>query len=332
MAITKENIHATADELHAQGINPTLAEVRKALGGGSFTTIGEAMKSWREDHQEEQQLQQVTLPSGITERLQSLGADVWQTAINMANDRLAKEREALEVIKVKAQAETDEAQEAVKTLEGEQAGLLVQLDEVMATAETANKAVEQANTERDTAKQMLIDAEHQLTLERTKTETAEKQLAKSSSALDKASTDLTASLLKVAELETIAKSDKAEIERLKSELAEAKTELKTVTAERNDIQVASAEVKGELKALTDQRDELKEDLKQRTTERDELSVINEQLTRDKDRLTAEHSALNKKYDELSANYLSEQEKVTALQANLKEVQSELAIAQGKQDN
>lgn len=35
-----------------------------------------------------------------------------------------KEREALEGIKVKAQAETDEAQEAVKTLESEQADLL----------------------------------------------------------------------------------------------------------------------------------------------------------------------------------------------------------------
>ena len=137
MAITLEQIHATASQLHEQGIKPTLAEVRKVLGGGSFTTISEAMKSWRQDHQDEQQLQQVTLPSGITERLQTLGADVWQTAIDMANDRLVKEREALDIVKVKAQAETDEAQEAVKTLESEQADLLVQLDEVTATAEAA---------------------------------------------------------------------------------------------------------------------------------------------------------------------------------------------------
>ena len=60
MAITLEQIHATASQLHEQGIKPTLAEVRKALGGGSFTTISEAMKSWRQVHQDEQQLQQVT--------------------------------------------------------------------------------------------------------------------------------------------------------------------------------------------------------------------------------------------------------------------------------
>ena len=105
MAITTPQIHATAEQLQEQGIKPTLAEVRKALGGGSFTTISEAMKSWRQDNQEEEQLRQVELPSGIAERLQALGADMWQTAIDIANDRLVKEREALESIKAKAQAE-----------------------------------------------------------------------------------------------------------------------------------------------------------------------------------------------------------------------------------
>ena len=142
MALTIQQVHNTADQLQGQGIKPTLAEVRKALGGGSFTTISEAMKSWRQDNQEEAQLRQVELPSGITERLQTLGADMWQTAVDIANDRLVKDREALESIKAKAQAETDEAQEAVKTLESEQADLLVQLDEVTATAETKAKAAE----------------------------------------------------------------------------------------------------------------------------------------------------------------------------------------------
>ena len=43
MALTTEQIHQTAQELTDQGINPTLANVRSALGGGSFTTIGEAI-------------------------------------------------------------------------------------------------------------------------------------------------------------------------------------------------------------------------------------------------------------------------------------------------
>lgn len=232
MALTIQDIHAAADQLQEQGVKPTLAEVRKALGGGSFTTISDAMQSWKREQQEEQELQQVDLPSGITERLHTLGADMWQTAIDMANDRLSKEREALEVVKIKAQAEMDEAQEAVKTLEGEQADLLQQLDEVTGTAETATKSAQQATADHDATKQTLLDTRHELELERTKAKTAQSQLAEVSNALDKQSIELTSSLGEVATLKATADSDKAEIARLKIELKNTKSELKAVTTER----------------------------------------------------------------------------------------------------
>ena len=315
MAITTQQIHATADQLQEQGVKPTLAEVRKALGGGSFTTISEAMKSWRQDHQEEEQLRQVELPGGLTERLQSLGADMWQTAIDMANDRLVKEREALEVIKVKAQAETDEAQEAVKTLEAEQADLLGQMDEVTATAEAAAITASQITSERDTLTQTLGDTQHQLEIERVKADTAQVQLVELRSKLDKQSIELSANVSKVAMLEATADSDKAEIARLQSELTAAKAELKTVTAERNEITTVTAEVKGELKAIT--------------AERNKLSGLYEQLTQTQAKIEAEHRVLDKQHSELSTNYLSEQERVTTLQGELEKVQSELAVAQNK---
>ena len=47
MALTVAQIHQAADELDAEGIRPTLAAVRKRVGSGSFTTISEAMTSWR---------------------------------------------------------------------------------------------------------------------------------------------------------------------------------------------------------------------------------------------------------------------------------------------
>ena len=309
MALTTQDIHATADQLQAQGVKPTLAEVRKALGGGSFTTISDAMQSWKREQQEEQELQMVDLPSGITERLHTLGADVWQTAIDMANDRLSKEREALEVVKVKAQAETDEAQEAVKMLEGEQADLLQQLDEVATTAETATKAAQQATADHDALKQTLGDIKHQLELERTKAETAQSQLTEVRTALDKQSVELTSSLGKVATLEAIADSDKAEIARLKAELKEAKSDLKTVTAERNEIQTTTAEVKGELKAIT--------------AERDKLSGLHDKLTQSQATLSAEHQALDKQYNELSASYNAEQEKTNALTVEIEDMRKSM---------
>ena len=315
MAITTQQIHAIADQLHEQGIKPTLAEVRKALGGGSFTTIGEAMKSWRQDNQQEEQLRQVELPSGITERLQTLGADMWQTAIDIANDRLVKDREALESIKAKAQAETDEAQEAVKTLESEQADLLEQLDEVTATAEATAITAAQVTAERDVLTQTLSDTQHQLELERAKTVAAQAQLGDLRSSFDQQAKELSANISKVATLEANAAGDKAEVARLSAELEAAKTELKAVTTERNEIATATAEVKGELKAIV--------------AERNKLSGLNDQLTQTQAKLEAEHSVLNKQYSELSSHHLSEQEQVTLLQDQLKKAQDALILIQNK---
>jgi len=257
VALTIQQVHNTADQLQEQGIKPTLAEVRKALGGGSFTTISEAMKSWRQDNQQEEQLRQVELPSSIAERLQTLGADMWQTAIDIANDRLVKEREALESIKAKSQAETDEAQEAVKTLEGEQADLLEQLDEVTATAEATAITAAQVTAERDILTQTLSDTQHQLELERAKTDSAQGQLADLRSSFDQQAKELNTNISRVATLEATAESDKAEVARLSAELEAAKTELKAVTTERNEIATATAEVKGELKAVTIERDTIR---------------------------------------------------------------------------
>ena len=310
MALTIQDIHAAADQLQEQGVKPTLAEVRKALGGGSFTTISDAMQSWKREQQEEQELQQVDLPSGITERLHTLGADMWQTAIDMANDRLSKEREALEVVKTKAQAETDEAQEAVKTLEGEQADLLQQLDEVATTAKTATKSAQQATADHSALKQVLADTKHQLELEHSKAETAQSQLAEVRNALEKQSVELSASLSKVATLEATADHDKAEIARLKAELKDTKSELKTVTAERNKIQTSTAEIKGELKAIT--------------AERDKLSTINDKLSKAQATLSAEHKTLDKQYQELSANYDAEQQKISALTIEIEGMRDTIA--------
>ena len=306
MAITTQQIHAIADQLHEQGIKPTLAEVRKALGGGSFTTISEAMKSWRQDNQQEEQLRQVELPSSIAERLQTLGADMWQTAIDIANDRLVKEREALESIKAKAQAETDEAQEAVKTLESEQADLLEQLDEVTATAEATAITAAQVTAERDVLTQTLSDTQHQLELERAKTVAAQAQLGDLRSSFDQQAKELSANISKVATLEANAAGDKAEVARLSAELEAAKTELKAVTTERNEIANATAEVKGELKAVI--------------VERDKLSGLYEQLTQQQATLNTDHQLLLKQYETVSASYSAEQEKTGALTIELEKMQ------------
>lgn len=111
MAITKEKIFAVADDLDAKGQNPTLAAVRKALGSGSFTTISEAMTEWRARKAAATAPVREQTPEAVSNKLVELGADLWAVALDLANNRLSAEREALEV------ARTDMAAKQQETVE-----------------------------------------------------------------------------------------------------------------------------------------------------------------------------------------------------------------------
>ena len=129
MAITTADVHAAADTILASGQQPTLAAVRTALGGGSFTTISEAMKSWKAAQQAAATPMREAAPAAVTERLQALAGDIWGVALGMANDRLAKEREALESTRQEIEAQRREAAELA--------------DQMSAELETARAQIEQ---------------------------------------------------------------------------------------------------------------------------------------------------------------------------------------------
>ena len=110
MGITRDQIWAAADELDAVGQNPTLAAVRKAVGGGSFTTISEAMAQWR-DRRAEKAPPREPPPANLVEQISQLGADVWTVALEQATGRLATERAALDETRRQLEAQKTEATE-----------------------------------------------------------------------------------------------------------------------------------------------------------------------------------------------------------------------------
>ncbi len=109
MAITKEDIYAAADALVAEGKNPTLANVRKALGGGSFTTISEGVAAWKDERTAQPAPLQEPPPAAVADKFSGLLAEVWAVALGMANSRLASEREALEAARVELEDKSREA-------------------------------------------------------------------------------------------------------------------------------------------------------------------------------------------------------------------------------
>lgn len=92
MAISREQILAAADQIAGAGGTPTLAAVRDAVGGGSFTTISEVLKAWRATHQPTAAPAADLAPAALVERLTAVAADAWTFAVRLAADELAADR------------------------------------------------------------------------------------------------------------------------------------------------------------------------------------------------------------------------------------------------
>ena len=219
MAITVEQIHQTADSLAQQGIKPTQTNVREALGGGSFTTIAEALKSWRQEQETVTQLQAVVIPQDITDRTQTLTAQIWETAQALANERLTKEREALAHKEALAIAEVDEAQAVVITLENEQAELLQKLDELSAQLVTTQSELEQATAQNQKQAEQLKLLETQLTASTERASDLAERLEQQTQATTKQANIITELKTENATLET---KNKNFIERLHHSESEVK--------------------------------------------------------------------------------------------------------------
>ncbi|MCP3041622.1 DNA-binding protein [Xanthomonas euvesicatoria] len=152
MAITREQIWAAADNLDAAGQNPTLVAVRKVVGGGSFSTIQDAMAEWKARRAAKESPLREPAPQAILDRLAELGGEVWAAALELANVRLASEREALEL----ARSETEASRQEAAELEDQ---LTVELDEAKGRVAALEAAEEAARAEAADLRQRLAVAE-----------------------------------------------------------------------------------------------------------------------------------------------------------------------------
>ena len=179
MAITKKAIFDAADVLDAGGQRPTLAALRKAVGGGSFTTISEAMKEWwavralREAPVREQ------APPVVGERLGEVADEVWALALQVANERLEGEREAFDAARAQAEHEKVEAVELA--------------DAVTAELETLQGKLSALEEAERTARQEAATLRETLAASRERAATAEARAAE----IERRADDLNAELARV---------------------------------------------------------------------------------------------------------------------------------------
>jgi chromosome segregation ATPase len=136
-----EAIWQAADALEAEGIRPTLAAVRNKVGGGSFTTITNAMGEWRKRRQQDALAPAEPLPDEISQhvdeigqrlgdigqQLRALGGEIWAKARALADEQLVGLRQRLEAEKAEIHERMTEAVQLADQLTEEAEGLRRQL-------------------------------------------------------------------------------------------------------------------------------------------------------------------------------------------------------------
>ena len=289
MALTTEQIHQTAQELTEKGINPTLANVRSALGGGSFTTIGEALKTWKQAQKDNEKIKQVDIAPQIKDRADVLIGELWQNALDLADERLKLEREALAVAQQQADAKVAEMAEALAQVEAGQIQLDAQLDELTQSNDTYKHL-----TNDWSQKYAQLESKYQI-LETTHTEQG-KQLTANNAQLEElkqqysqAQKDNAVLTGELATSKATASHQLSEIERLKADLS------KTTTKSEKSLETAQNEqnrLKNELTKATETA------TAQNKAQSDEIS----QLKADKAGLVATNQALQAQLDSLQARF------------------------------
>lgn len=139
MAITTDAIHTAANALVARGKKPTLAAIRAELGTGSFSTISEGLKTWKQ--QQVKQAPAVTAPEAVAQRAAELAAQVWVVAQQEAEQRMQLERATVELRQQELEAARSEAMEAADT--------------ALAGQEVLQQQLEATKTERDAVQQQV---------------------------------------------------------------------------------------------------------------------------------------------------------------------------------
>ena len=112
-------IHSIADALVQQKVKPTQSAIRKALGGGSYTTISEALRSWPNRSKEPREFVHATAPEAVTAAANRFAYSTWEAARNVAEERLTTERGRLDLERAEMEIERKENDRVVDALEAE---------------------------------------------------------------------------------------------------------------------------------------------------------------------------------------------------------------------
>ena len=135
--VTDSMVFEVADQLTATGEKATNRAIWSAIGGGSMTTISQALRRWKDSQvlQVAQPIERAPLPATIIDVLHGAAAQLWDAALNETKSELDQLAQATNVRVAEAQNERDDTlaelqttAEELEQVKAERDGALAEID------------------------------------------------------------------------------------------------------------------------------------------------------------------------------------------------------------
>ncbi len=153
--VTDERVFEIAEQLTAKGEKVSNRAVWSAIGGGSMTTISNALRRWRENQalQVNQSIERTPLPAAMVEVLHHAAAQLWNAAQTETKAELEKLAQATNARIAEAHSERDEAlaelqatAEELERTKAELGALKIEVQELGAQTVLVTEATHRAET------------------------------------------------------------------------------------------------------------------------------------------------------------------------------------------
>jgi colicin import membrane protein len=271
MAVTKEQVFAAADQIAAAGQRPTLEAVRQVTGG-SYTTISPALNEWKAKQATTATPLREPAPQVVTDRLAEVGAEIWSVALELANARLAAEREALEKARADLEADRAEATELADRLTGQ----LEEVQSLLASSQAAEQAAHSAAAE---LRDQLAAAQEQAHTADARAQEIERRAGELRIELDRSHQDADQARQALAEQREAAQAMAAQLDQVRAELVKAQAKAEADQAAHQELRTRmereSSAQADRLTAATRERDEARQVA---ATAREDVARLAGQLT------------------------------------------------------
>jgi predicted RNase H-like nuclease (RuvC/YqgF family) len=155
----KTNVFTICDELNEKGIKPTLARVREALGGGSFTTIQPLLKEWKDKRSEVSPTVETVVPNHMIDLVTTMASRIWKEAESKAAEELKAYKDAMQAKLDESNLEKEDALEEVTRLEAMNNQLSDKNKELESKLADYQNALQQARIELKIQSEKLVEAE-----------------------------------------------------------------------------------------------------------------------------------------------------------------------------